>query len=85
MSGRLCYEADINQYMKSNGNLGDILNQGFGFIVDTNDEYDVKNIMKQGESRENLRNTSSAPYKTIDNSNTVEVLVNTISKCEIYQ
>ena len=85
VSGRLCYEADINQYIKSNGNLGDILNQGFGFIVDTNDEYDVKNIMKQGESRENLRNTSLAPYKIIENSNTVEILLNTISKYDIYQ
>ena len=85
MSGQLCYESDLNQYMKSNGHLGDILHQGFGFIVDTNDEYDVKNIMKQGESRENLRNTSMAPYKTIENTNTVEVLLNTISKYEIYQ
>ena len=40
VGGQVCYEADINQF-KHGVNWADILTKGFGFIVDTNDEYDV--------------------------------------------
>ena len=41
VAGKVCYEANINQF-KHEVNWVDILTKGFGFLVDTNDEYDVK-------------------------------------------
>ena len=80
VSGRLCYEADLNQHMKSHWYLGGSLQKGFSFLIDTSDEYDVKNIIKQVESPGKLSTISMAAYKTIENSNTLEILLNTISK-----
>ena len=49
VDGQVCYEADINQFKNLEIDWTNAYQKGFGFIVDTNDEYDVKNWnMKEG-------------------------------------
>ena len=56
VNGQVCYEADVNQYKKDIVNWEEALQKGFSFIVDTNDEYDVKNLIREkiSENNENV-------------------------------
>ena len=45
-SGQVCYEADLNQF-KNKIDWKKALKKGFSFIIDTNDEYDVKNLFQR--------------------------------------
>ena len=45
-SGQVCYEADLNQF-KNKIDWKRALKKGFSFILDTNDEYDVKNLFQR--------------------------------------
>ena len=56
MRGQICYEADINQLKKKVDNWDEALQKGFSFIIDTNDEYDVKNLFER-KSPTRLENT----------------------------
>ena len=47
MGEQVCYEADLNQYMERNQNWEVLLQKGFIFIVDTNEEYDVRNLFER--------------------------------------
>ena len=47
MGGQVCYETDLNRYRKRNQNWEDLLQKGFIFIVDTNEEYDVRNLFER--------------------------------------
>ena len=49
VSGQLCYEAELNQFKKDGDIWEEDLQRGFSFIIDTNEEYDVKNIMLELE------------------------------------
>ena len=44
---QVCYETDLNQYRERNQNWEDLLQKGFIFIVDTNEEYDVRNLFEK--------------------------------------
>ena len=51
IGGQLCYEADLNQF-KKNTNWEDSLHGGFVLIIDTNEEYDVKQLLRKTEEGE---------------------------------
>ena len=48
INGQVCYEADLNQY-RDRVNWKEALLSGLSLIIDTNDEYDVKNILEKKE------------------------------------
>ena len=48
--GQICYEADINQFKVKVHDWEEALQNGFSFIIDTNDEYDVKNLLDKNSS-----------------------------------
>ena len=51
IEGRICYEADVNQLRdKDEVNWEKNIQNGFGFLVDTNDEYDVKKLLENDKS-----------------------------------
>ena len=80
VEGQLCYEADINQF-KDEVNWAEILNKGFGFLVDTNDEYDVKKSSRKYPDQETRNKTKQSfdIYKQSQTGNTFRILLKTIS------
>ena len=81
VEGQVCYEADINQF-KDSVNWVEALNRGFGFIVDTNEEYDVKNFYDSlGVAPEMKQKTKKRfdVYKRPETEKTFRILLKTIS------
>ena len=83
VEGQVCYEADINQFKdKDTVNWVAALNRGFGFIVDTNEEYDVKNFYDSlGVSPETMEKTKKSfdVSKRPETEKTFRILLKTIS------
>ena len=82
MSGQVCYEVDVSQHRERSANWGDALQRGFSFIIDTNDEYDVKNLLekKPSERRGNVRYHSDSLYERKEKDNSLSIFLKTISK-----
>ena len=80
VAGQVCYEADINQF-KHGANWAEILTKGFGFLVDTNDEYDVKKSSRKSPDPETTKKTKKSVdiYKHLETSDTFRILLKTIS------
>ena len=68
-SGQVCYEADINQFKNK-----------ISFIVDTNDEYDVKNLIQRQSSNSLENNLVFNSFKDTEDDNKFAVMLKTISK-----
>ena len=83
VEGQVCYEADINQFKdKDTVNWVAELNRGFGFIVDTNEEYDVKNFYDSlGVCPETTEKTKKSfdVSKRPETEKTFRILLKTIS------
>ena len=94
-NGQVCYEADLNQY-RERVNWKEALLSGLSLIIDTNDEYDVKNIMekKEPELKEIGKYFNRNQQKKIENffytyenekkDNTFTLMLKTISKNKYY-
>ena len=79
VSGQVCYEANINQF-KHQLNWVEAVNKGFGFIVDTNDEYDVRAVsLKSQETNKETKKTFDI-YKYSKTDKTFHIFLKTISK-----
>ena len=68
-SGQVCYEADINQFKNK-----------ISFIVDTNDEYDVKNLIQRQSSNSLENNLVFNSFKDTEDDNKFAVMLKTISE-----
>ena len=83
VEGQVCYEADINQFKdKDTVNWVAALNRGFGFIVDTNEEYDVKHFYENlGVAPETTEKTGKSfdVSKPPETEKTFRILLKTIS------
>ena len=81
VAGQVCYEADINQF-KNGVNWEDIITKGFGFLVDTNDEYDVKQSSRKSPDPDTTKKTEKSfdIYKHSQTENAFSILLKTISK-----
>ena len=82
-SGQVCYEADLNQF-KNKIDWKRALKKGFIFIIDTNDEYDVKNLFQRKSPRRWVNNLFFNSFKETEDDHkfAVRVMLRTIS--EIY-
>ena len=78
VNGQVCYEADLNQY-RDRVNWKEALLSGLSLIIDTNDEYDVKNIMKKIAPQEKNIGTSFNVFKDDKKDNSFTLLLRTIS------
>ena len=78
VSGQVCYEADVNKFKKKVKWL-EALHKGFGFIIDTNDEYDVKNLFFKERNGESI-NKNVQIYQDNDNENGILIMLQTISR-----
>ena len=87
--GQVCYEAEINQFKEKVENWEEALQKGFSFIVDTNDEFDMKNLMEKNSSIS--QKAEGARYLTVyhsqqsESDKRVNILLNTISDGSSYR
>ena len=79
VDGQVCYEANVNQF-KNNFNWDQTLYRGLSLIIDTSDEYDVKNILERNSStnEENLQIFDS--FKKTEEESSFTIMLKTISK-----
>ena len=78
VGGQVCYEADVNQFKKDVQWL-EALHKGFGFIIDTNDEYDMKNLFFKQYSVPEVKNKNVRIYNDNENENDFLIMLQTIS------
>ena len=78
-SGQVCYEADLNQF-KNKIDWKRALKIGFSFIIDTNDEYDVKNLFQRKSPRGLENNIVFKIFKETEDNNKFSVMLKTISE-----
>ena len=78
-SGHVCYEADLNQY-KEELNWKKVLKEGLSLIIDTNDEYDVKNLFQRKSSPKLDNSFDFNSFKDTEDDNKFVVMLKTISK-----
>ena len=84
LNGQVCYEANINNYKDQMDNWAEAEQIGFSFIVDTNDEYDVKNLIERKSPKEkeklyDLHHYSTSYKKSNDEEEEFQILLETIS------
>ena len=60
LNGQVCYEANLNQ-LRKDLNWDSALKDGFSFVVDTNDEYLVENIVEK-QDQEDMTMTDKDVY-----------------------
>ena len=78
-SGQVCYEADLNQF-KNKIDWKRALKKGFSFIIDTNDEYDVKNLFQRKSPRRLENNLELDIFKETEDDHKFAVILKTISE-----
>ena len=78
IGGEVCYEADLNQF-KKNTKFEDSLQRGFGLIIDTNEEYDVKHLLRKKRERKEEKNRTFNIFKPSP-TKMFRITLNTISK-----
>ena len=82
VKGQVCYEADLNQF-KDLVNWEDALQEGLSLVIDTNDEYDVKNILEEQSLVRNHQLEIFPIYKQSKNFNSFKMMLQTISNSYI--
>ena len=78
MRGQLCYEADLNQF-RDLLNWRDAVQEGLSLVIDTNDEYDVKNILEKQSVARNDQLEIFPIYKQSRNFKSFKMFLQTIS------
>ena len=78
VQGQLCYEAQLNKF-KNLVNWRDALQEGLSIVIDTNDEYDVKNILEKQSLARNDQMEIFPIYKQAKNFNSFKIILQTIS------
>ena len=78
VNGQVCYEADLNQY-RDRVNWKEALSSGLSLIIDTNDEYDVKNIIEKKEPGPKEIRKFFNTFKDDKKDNTFTLMLKTIS------
>ena len=79
--GQVCYEANLSQYKDNFTNWEEALQIGLTLILDTNDEYDVRNLLLENnyKSSNNDISKSLTAYKKTEEDNSFVIHLKTIS------
>ena len=79
VGGDICYQADLKQVKKFNWK--NTLQRGLSLIIDTNDEYDVKNLMeRKSREKEVSIDFGFDTYKQAEEEDSFYMMLQTISK-----
>ena len=79
VSGQVCYEANLNQF-RSKVDWGRSLKAGLSFVVDTSEEYQVKNIFRKKESGKVTTSGVFDAYTNSEDDRSFTVMLSTISE-----
>ena len=79
VSGQVCYEANLNQF-RSKVDWGRSLKTGLSFVVDTSEEYQVKNIFRKKESGKVTTSLVFDAYTDLEEDRSFTVMLGTISE-----
>jgi len=82
VNGQLCYEANIRQF-RNVVNWEEALRQGLSFVIDTTEEYDVKNLMQKKPVEETNNVERLLSFQQIQTDNSFTVLLETINPVPI--
>ena len=77
-NGQLCYEVDINKY-KGRVDWQNSLQTGLSFVVDTNEEYNIKKILFDEATKQSFDEDLLNAYAKNEVSRTFTVHLQTIS------
>ena len=79
--GQVCYEADLSLLTRNQTNrqLKETLQRGFSFVVDINDEYDVKNLIKRRKEKGEEKSNTENLFKHSVDKDSLEIRLKTIS------
>ena len=78
----MCYEADLNQF-KTKENWDKTLQAGLRLIIDTNVEYDLKNILEKKSSKTKENRKSFDPFQNTEEESSFTILLKTISSISL--
>ena len=79
VEGQLCYQADLNQF-KNLVDWREALQDGLSMVIDTTEEYDMKNILEK-QSLAKIDHMEIFPiYKQSKNFNSFRMMLQTISR-----
>ena len=79
VNGQVCYEADINRHKKNVTNWDEALHGGLNIIIDTNHEYDIKNLFFETENFSTAAVKENFETYIQDGEGSFKILLNTIS------
>ena len=79
VKGQVCYEADVNQ-LKNKVDWKSALQKGLSLIIDTNDEYDVRNLLVKKSTKSLESRLVFDAYKEAEEENNLMIMLHTISE-----
>ena len=80
-SGQVCYEADLNRFKNKIGSdWKRALKKGLSLFIDTNDEYDVKNLFQRKSPRRLENNVELDIFIENEDDHKFAVILKTISE-----
>ena len=78
--GQVCYEANLNQFRRMDpGAWSGALKAGLSFLVDTSDEYQVKNILRKKDAGKVTTSGVFNAYTGSEDDSSFSVRLSTIS------
>ena len=83
VNGQVCYEVDVNHVKKNAIDWKSALHEGLSLIVDTNDEYDLKNLINIKKREMDPMDSSIkhfSAFRHYENENSFSIRLKTISK-----
>ena len=78
VGGQVCYQADLNRFDRSNWETS--LHRGLSLIIDTNDEYDVMNLIERNSLEESGDIRGFDSYIQTAEENSFHMTLQTISR-----
>lgn len=79
VEGQVCYEADVNQ-LKNKVDWKSALQKGLSLIIDTNDEYDARNLLVKKFTKSLESRLVFDAYKEAEEENNFLIMLHTISE-----
>ena len=80
VGGQLCYQAQLNRYGRGRGGgWKETLQEGLSLVIDTNLEYDVKNLLVQNRNTKQTDPNTFKAYPKSSEHDSFSIILETIS------
>ena len=78
VGGQLCYQAQLHRYGR--GGWKETLQKGLSLVIDTNQEYDVRNLLTRNTNKQIMDPKTFEAYPQSNEQDSFSILLETISK-----